>query len=246
VPSDHEELDDLFGDDYLYFYADYPQQEQTALEVELLRTLLPLPAGAEVLDLACGYGRIAIPLAQRGWRMTGLDRSATLLARARADARARGVEVEWILGDMRELAFRERFAAVLCWFTSFGYFEDDVLQGILRGAFASLAPGGTLLLETANRDRLLREFQDHFVLERNGDMLIDNNRFDPLTGRTHQIRTVFRDGETRTGEWSLRLFTFPELDGWLRAAGFGHVQAFGEGAEVFSLASERMIVLACK
>jgi len=245
APRD-DDFDVLFGDDYLYFYQSYPGAEETAVEIELISDLLQLPRGARVLDLACGYGRITNPLAARGLAMTGLDRSAPLLAHAAAEAGERGLRVDWVRADMRELAFAAQFDAVLSWFTSFGYFPDDQLHDILRSVHRALRPGGTFLLENLNRDQLLRDFQNFFVLERNGDFLIDENRFDTVTGRSYHHRTTIRDGEMRTGEWTLRQFTFPEIRDWLLRAGFETVDAFGEDTAVFSTDSNRMIALARK
>jgi 2-polyprenyl-3-methyl-5-hydroxy-6-metoxy-1,4-benzoquinol methylase len=52
----------------------------------------------EVLDLACGHGRIANRLTQRGARVTGLDATPLFLEQARRDAAARGVEVDYVSG----------------------------------------------------------------------------------------------------------------------------------------------------
>ena len=65
--------------------------------------LLDLEPGMEVLDLACGHGRIANRLTQRGARVTGLDATPLFLEHARRDAAERGVEVDYVAGDMRSL-----------------------------------------------------------------------------------------------------------------------------------------------
>ena len=58
-----------------------------------------LPAG-RVLDVACGEGRNAVWLAERGWRVTGVDFSEVGLEKARALAKARGVQAEWVAADL--------------------------------------------------------------------------------------------------------------------------------------------------
>jgi SAM-dependent methyltransferase len=78
----------------------------------------------EVLDLACGHGRIANRLAARGARVTGLDATPLFLDLARRDANARGVDVDYLEGDMRTLPWTGRFDRVVNWFTAFGYFDD--------------------------------------------------------------------------------------------------------------------------
>ena len=59
--------------------------------------------------------------------------------------------MEYVQGDLRELPFDGRFDAVLNWFTSFGYFDDEGNRRVLEGFHRALRPGGTLLLEQASR-----------------------------------------------------------------------------------------------
>lgn len=83
---------------------------------------LAAPAGKAVLDLCGGPGRPAVPLAQRGMRVTGVDRTACLLERARERAGLAGVDVEWVQSDMREFRRPAASDLALSLFTSFGYF----------------------------------------------------------------------------------------------------------------------------
>ena len=139
-----------FDEDYLYFYEELLTPERTAAEVELVWKLLELEPGLELLDLACGHGRIANPLAERGVRVTGLDATPLFLELARADAAERGVEVEYVEGDMRSIPWTDRFDRVLCWFTSFGYFGDEENRQVLAEAYRALEPGGLLAIEMNN------------------------------------------------------------------------------------------------
>jgi 2-polyprenyl-3-methyl-5-hydroxy-6-metoxy-1,4-benzoquinol methylase len=99
-----------FDDDYLYFYEELLTPERTAAELELIWTLLELAPGMELLDLACGHGRIANSLAERGVHVTGLDATTYFLGLARADAAARGVEVEYVEGDTSATTKTGRFS----------------------------------------------------------------------------------------------------------------------------------------
>ena len=62
--------------------------DQTLREVEFISDALRIGAGAEILDIACGYGRHAIELVQRGYNVTGLDLSLPLLIRAADESQA--------------------------------------------------------------------------------------------------------------------------------------------------------------
>ena len=148
--------EDAFDEDYLYFYEGFLTPERTAAEVEVVWKLLELEPGLELLDLACGHGRIANALAERGVRVTGLDATPLFLDLARRDAAERGVEVEYVEGDMRSLPWSERFDRVLCWFTSFGYFSDEENRQVLREVYEALKPGGLFAIEMNHRDNLFR------------------------------------------------------------------------------------------
>jgi 2-polyprenyl-3-methyl-5-hydroxy-6-metoxy-1,4-benzoquinol methylase len=100
------EREEVFDADDLYFYETRLTDERSDQEAELVWDLLGLSAGKEVLDLACGHGRIANRLAERGARVTGLDATPLFLERARADAAARGVEVDYVEG-LRAAGFRD-------------------------------------------------------------------------------------------------------------------------------------------
>jgi 2-polyprenyl-3-methyl-5-hydroxy-6-metoxy-1,4-benzoquinol methylase len=103
---------------------------------------LTKPAGKAVLDLCCGDGRCSIALAKKGFRVTGVDRTAYLLNKARARARSASLKIEWVREDMRDFVRPAAFDLVISMFTSFGYFDDkgEDLR-VLENMFASLRAG---------------------------------------------------------------------------------------------------------
>lgn len=234
----------IFGEDYLWFWEPILSDEQTDEEVELIWRLLELAPGVELLDLACGHGRIANRLAARGARVTGLDATPLFLERARADAATRGVEVEYVEGDMRALPWRERFDAVVSWFTSFGYHEDEELRRVLRGVREALRPGGTFLIDVNNLPAIMRRFQETSVTERDGDLLVEIRRFEPRESRMYTDYVAVRDGELRRYPIFVRMFTFPELRDWLLAAGFARVDAYGRDGEPLTIEHRRLVAVA--
>ena len=180
VPFD---FDEVFDTDYLFFYEPL-LADVTEADVATIWRLLKLEPDMAVLDLACGHGRIANRLAERGARVTGLDATALFLDRARRDAASRGVNVDYVKGDMRLLPWtNERFDRVVSWFTSFGYFDDTDNRRVLQEAHRVLRPDGRLLIENNNLVELLPRWQPAFVTERDGHFQIDRSCFDPTTGR---------------------------------------------------------------
>jgi 2-polyprenyl-3-methyl-5-hydroxy-6-metoxy-1,4-benzoquinol methylase len=232
------EFEGVFDEDYLYFYETF-LDERTPEEVERIVELLALEPGAEILDCPCGHGRISNPLAERGFQVTGLDATELFLDRAREDAAARGVEVEYVHGDMRELPWRERFDGLLNWFTSFGYFSDEENKAVLRGFHDALKPGGRLVLETQNVSRIMLDPKPlHIVGERDGDLMIDRWTLDAENARFQTERLVMRDGRARKAHFSVRWFTPSELRSWLEEADFENVRTPGLTAET------RLVVVA--
>ncbi|HEX6470154.1 MAG TPA: class I SAM-dependent methyltransferase, partial [Streptosporangiaceae bacterium] len=163
----------------------------------------------------------------------------------RADAADRGVAVSYIDGDMRSLPWEDgRFDRVINWFTAFGYFEDAGNRAVLAEVARVLRRGGRFAIETNNRDWVVRNFQPASVVERDGDLMIDQRSLDPLTGRVVIDRTVVRGGLVRHTPYFVRMFTFTELRDWLVAAGFRTVAGHGEDGNPLAQESHRMITIA--
>lgn len=240
------EFSEVFNEDYLYFYG--PQLEAVSdAQAETIWRLLDLEPGMEVLDLACGHGRIANRLTQRGARVTGLDATPLFLEHARRDAAERGVDVDYVSGDMRSLPWPEhRFERVISWFTSFGYFDDIDNQKVLSEAHRVLRPSGRLLIENNNLAELLPRWLPAVVVERDGDIMIDRSTFEPTTGRAVTERTCVRDGQVRRFTYSVRMFIAVELKDWLLAAGFDSVNQVDYQGAALVAGSGRMVSLAHK
>jgi SAM-dependent methyltransferase len=153
--NSHEWPVAFFDDDYLRIYRAMISPEMTAGEVDFLETALALPTGGEVLDVACGYGRHAIGLARRGYRVTGVDFNPHYLEAAEDDATAVGATARWVTADMRALPFEREFDGAYSYFTSFGYFSDEENERVLAGVARALRPGGRFLLDVLNRDWIL-------------------------------------------------------------------------------------------
>jgi SAM-dependent methyltransferase len=249
----------MYEDDYLYFFAAPVHHGASASDgsargaespgaaaAELVWRLLGLHADMSVLDLACGHGVMANRLAARGCRVTGLDSSRVFLDRARADAAAAGVTVEYVAGDMRQIPWSGRFDRVVNWSTAFGYFDDTTNRAVLDGIARALRPGGRLAMDLDNLTTFLRSYRPSRVVvaRDNGDMVVDRYELDALTGRLVAERTIVRDGTSRRLTFVKRLFGFPELRDWLLSAGFASVTACGEDGQQLTADHQRMIVLA--
>jgi SAM-dependent methyltransferase len=214
---------DFFDDDYLRMFGPQLPDERTAAEVNGVVERLGLEPGCHVLDLCCGHGRHAVPLARLGLRVTGLDRSQGFLRRAADQAAADGQAVGLVAADMRRLPFADAsFDAVVNLFNAFGYLEDDAQDELVLAEVARvLRPGGRFLQELANREAMVRGWHDSAVV-RLGDGLVvlQERALDLRTSRDRVRYTLLRpDGRQRVREHVIRLYTLTELAGMLARAG---------------------------
>jgi 2-polyprenyl-3-methyl-5-hydroxy-6-metoxy-1,4-benzoquinol methylase len=220
------DFEGVFEEDYLYFYEPMLRERADA-DVDTIVRLLERESGAEILDCPCGHGRISNALAARGFRVAGIDASELFLEKARAEAQAQGLDVEYVEGDMRKLPWRGRFDALVNWFTSFGYFSDEQNKAVLRQFHDALRPGGRLIIDTQNITRTLLEPRPQHWVERDGNLMLDQWKLDVENARFVTERTVVRGGSTRRTHFVVRWFSPPELRVWLEEAGFENVRTPG-------------------
>lgn len=127
-------------------YLRYDFTKGSAQEIEFLLDLLRLDRGARVLDVGCGPGRHAVPLAQAGMAVVGVDVSRRFLDLAAAAARAAGVGAGFFQVDARQMPFDDEFEAVISICQgAFGLMgKDDAL--ILRRMTEAVRPGGRVVV----------------------------------------------------------------------------------------------------
>jgi SAM-dependent methyltransferase len=232
---------EVFGEDYLYFYETMLTDEASDRQTELIWRLLELEPGAEVLDLACGHGRIANRLAARGARVTGLDADELFLARAREG----GADVEYVHGDMRSLPWAEpRFDAVVLWFTAFGYFDEAANAGVLRGIRRVLREGGRLLMDVNHLPWVLAHFRNQSWLRRDADAALDEYEWQPRTSTMTTRRTYLRAGAVREISYDVRMYMPAELSALLVGAGFSRVDLLNLDGEPLTADDRRLIARA--
>ncbi len=240
-----------YGENYYEAYKDQYSAEETQAEVDGVIALLELAPGARVLDMSCGFGRHSVELARRGFQVTGLDLSPHLLRHAREAANTAGVDVTWIEADMREIPVpAQPYDAIVSLFSSFGLLGADSEElKVARAMAGALAPNGKALIETVNREIMLRRWMPLRWREQpDGVVVCDKLKFDAATGILHsEETTVLADGQKRRTRDQLRLWSFSELALLLRVSGFDQIAPSGDlDGSRYTWDSYRMVAVAQK
>ena len=105
-------------------------------------------SGGSILELACGTGRIAIPLAEAGFDVTGIDLSESMLETAKIKAAAAEVKVVWIKDDMRHFHMNRSFSLIILAGNSFCHLHTLTdIESCLAAVRDHLQPGGRFIID---------------------------------------------------------------------------------------------------
>jgi SAM-dependent methyltransferase len=189
-----------------------------------------------ILDAACGTGHHAIALAQRGYQVTGTDLSQAMVERARENASAADGDTAFHVAGFGQLAgLGQTFEAVICLGNSLPHLlSAAALEDALRDFAAVLQPGGLLVIQNRNFDRVLVE-QERFMppqSHREGDrewLFLRFYEFRETTITFNMVRLWRTDGgwEQDVNSTELRPILSDELAAALADAGFGNVEFYG-------------------
>jgi SAM-dependent methyltransferase len=189
-----------------------------------------------VLDAACGTGHHAIALARRGYQVTGTDLSAVMVERARENAAAAGVDATFHVAGLGQLsALGETFEAAICLGNSLPHLlSASAVTGALADFAAALEPGGLLVIQNRNFDRVLAERERFMPPQsyREGDrewLFLRFYDFHETTITFNMMRLWKQDGgwEQDVNSTELRPIFSDDLAVALAAAQFQEVAFYG-------------------
>jgi SAM-dependent methyltransferase len=195
----------------------------------------PLQAPAQaprVLDLCCGFGRIALELARRGFSVTGVDITQTYLQTGADDAAYENLEVEFVLQDVRVFKRPDSFDLAVNLYISFGYFADpadDLL--FAKNAYESLKEGGRCIIDTLGKEIAVRDFVEDEWFERAGHTVLTEYTPVDSWGGLQNRWIIIKDGRRVEKVFVQRLYSAAELRRLLFDAGFRAVEIYGNWDE---------------
>ncbi|MGO1119373.1 SAM-dependent methyltransferase [Rhodovibrionaceae bacterium A322] len=167
--------------------------EETQAEVDFLVEALDISAPARLLDLPCGNGRHALPLANEGFQVVGIDRSDAFLEEARDQADGQDLDIQFLNQDIRTLSYEEAFDGAYCLGNSLSLFDRKGMGQFFSSVARALVPGGRFVMESGNlAECLLPNFEDRLWYPVGDLLVLMENDYDPAEGQLTTDYTIIR------------------------------------------------------
>ena len=246
--AQEEWWESFFSDLVLDVQLQSKTAENTRVEADFIQNAIQLKPQAKVLDVPCGEGRHSIELATRGYEVTGVDITLSLLNDAERKAAEQQLPIKWEHRDMRDLPWRQEFDGAFCFWGSFGYFDDKGNSDFLIAIHRALKAGAKFLVDTHVTETLLpRFFRERGWRRVDNILVLEERHYDHTTARTETEFTLVQNGKISKKTSSIRLYTYRELSELLERAGFGDFEAYGSlGRDHFQLGSPRLYLVAAR
>ncbi len=217
-------------------------------EVREAARMLGLRPEDPVMDSCSGVGRHSLEFARMGYRVTAVDRTEAYLEAARDSADADGLEIEFVLADVRTFIRKEAFSGIVNLFTSFGYFDtiEEELT-LLRNYHESLREGGRLVIDVIGKELLAHNFKPSEWYEYDGMYVIAAYSILEDWTKLHNRWVLYKDDEKYEFSFAHRIFSGEELKQLLRDAGFSDVRVYGDlKGSPYDVHAERLVACGTK
>ena len=208
-------------------------------ECDFIEQEISFNKSVKILDVGCGTGRHSIELSKRGYNITGIDFSDSLLAKAREKAGKQDLRIDFLKYDARNLPFKNEYDLVvmLCE-GAFPLMETDEMNyEILKNAAKSLKEGGKVIFTTLNGLFPLYHSVEEFCASTSeeGNATYRSNTFDLMTFRDYNITEVEDDdGNKKELECNERFYVPSEITWLLKSLGFKRIGIYGAKLGAFS------------
>src|SRR5665647_1691185 len=228
--------EELFQD-YSEKYDNESFTSGTVGEADFIETEAGYNKSITILDVGCGTGRHSLELARRGYIVTGIDLSESLLNKAKRLAEKENLKIEFHIKDARNFNFRESFGlAIMICEGAFPLMETDEMNySILKNIYSSLKPGGKLIFTTLNGLYPLFHSVKDFVNGGTDQGQTGKENFDLMTFRYHSVyETEDDNGKKKVLNCNERYYVPSEITWLLKSTGFLKSEIFGSKLGAFS------------
>jgi SAM-dependent methyltransferase len=198
--------------------------EAAAADAAFVARNIGVAPPAHILDIPCGAGRHSLALAEIGYRVTGIDLSEDMIARARKAAAACSPAADFVRHDMRSFRLDTPAGGIVCLGNSISYFGVEGMSRFFAALAGNLRPGGRLILDSGTCAESLFPLATERELAFEGGSWRAELRYDPMQS------SLATRAELRLGEavhellYAHQVVTTGELVRLLREAGLATLE----------------------
>jgi SAM-dependent methyltransferase len=231
-----------FDSPYYHVLYQNRDDQEARFFIERLCGYLQIGRGAKLLDLACGAGRHSRVLHSLGYDVTGVDLSPNSIAQAN-QCTAPGLR--FFVHDMRE-PLADMYDIILNLFTSFGYFDSVADNArVLKSVLDALLPGGTLVIDFFNAEKVVRELKMRQEINRDG--ILFHIKKEVANGKIVKTIAFEAEGQSHFFQEKVQALDLMDFQQLLGNAGFEIAQTFGNySLEPFNVLQSDRLILICK
>ena len=242
-------FEEAFCHHYLEVYS-HRTEEQAFAEIAFAHEHLHFAKDQIVLDLCCGAGRHAFALSPLVKSVVGFDLSSDLLNYATKENLSKKCDnIFWQKGDMRNINFLNSFDAVVCFFNSFGYFENENENNqVITNVYNALKPQGYLLIDLMNKPFIVKNLKEQTIKTINQYKIVETRIISSDGLRVKKEVKIF-ESDTLIKDYleSVRMYNVEDISGIIKKAGFKSLKIFGDlNNAPLTADSPRMILIAQK
>ena len=214
--------------------------------------------GDPVLELACGTGRVTIPLAESGIRITGIDISESMLSHARTKIKDKEVAIEWIKDDCRNFHLNKKFNLIIFPFNTIAILQDlKSIESCFSSVRNHLKDTGRFVIDFFNPrlDILTKDPHERDVIAKypdpdgKGEILVAESHFYDAARQISRVKNYYMIGNQKevAVDFNMRIFYPQELDALIHYNRFTIEAKYGNYDEIpFASDSPKQLIVCCK
>ncbi len=226
--------DNFFDETFADLLLERPNQQELEKVTNFLLNELNLNPGNTVFDQCCGSGDIACQLAKKDLNVIGVDQCESYINRAIKKAEKEHFKIDFQVGDALNFVSLKPCDAVINWYTSFGYSEDDQVNlKMIECAYQSLKIGGYFILDYTNPAYIFQNFQEHTIFRQefnhNNLIILKESQVDLERGMFISTWTyIFPDGSQQIKTGESRIYLAKDLKEMFSNCGFKNIRFMGD------------------
>lgn len=226
-------------------------------DLQFYKNWMPKEVNAEILELCSGSGRLTIPLAKEGLKITGVDNSKTMLEEAKIKTKNEKLEISFILADIRNLDLTKKFDLIFIPFNSIHHLYDNQdLFDTIKVVEKHLKDNGLFIFDCYNPNiQYITEAEKgknkiaEYTTSDNRKVIIEQTMKYESKTQINRIEWHYfiNDAFHSVQNLDMRMYYPQELDSYLKFSGFTILHKFGNfDEEKFNSKSDKQIFVCVK